>query len=461
MNQNHCDPAELTNFGLRIKPQSRNSFAWRSPKKFLRGLWLAGFFGLLALQSVFAGENVLATNSSAAVFNVEKATHAYLDQLTPAQKARSDAYFEGGYWLQLWEYLLSAGIALLLLQARWSAKLRDLAVRWTRFKWLQTAIYALFYILLTNALTFPLTLYADFFREHQYGMANQKFGGWFGDQLIGLVVSLIFGCPLIVVLMAVVRRLKNSWHIWGAVVALAFLILSVVLGPVFIAPLFNKYTLLSDPKVLTPILRLAHANGIATDKVYVMDASRQTTKISANVSGFLGTMRITLNDNLLNGCSLPEIEAVMAHEMGHYVMNHIYKMVLFLGVVIVIGFALLRFALTRLIARAGPRWCISDIGDVAVLPLAALLLSTYFFLLTPVMNTVIRTQEMEADMFGLNAARQPDGFAQAALKLSEYRKMEPTPFEEWFFYDHPSGATRIRTAMRWKAENLGAPDAKQ
>jgi STE24 endopeptidase len=212
--------------------------------------------------------------------------------------------------------------------------------------------------------------------------------------------------------------------------------------------------------VLTPILRLAHANGIATDKVYVMDASRQTTKISANVSGFLGTMRITLNDNLINRCSLPEIEAVMAHEMGHYVMNHIYKMVLFLGVIIVVGFVLLRFALTRLIVRAGPRWGISDIGDVAILPLAALLLSTYFFVLTPVMNTFIRTQEMEADMFGLNAARQPDGFAQAALKLSQYRKMEPTPFEEWFFYDHPSGATRIHTAMRWKAENLGTPDTK-
>jgi len=81
-------------------------------------------------------------------------------------------------------------------------------------------------------------------------------------------------------------------------------------------------------------------------------------------------------------------------------------------------------------------------------------------LLTPVLNTFIRTQEIEADMFGLNAARQPDGFAQAALKLSEYRKMEPTPVEEWFFYDHPSGATRIHTAMRWKAENLETRDAQ-
>lgn len=88
-----------------------------------------------------------------------------------------------------------------------------------------------------------------------------------------------------------------------------------------------------------------------------------------------------------------------------------------------------------------------------------LLFSTYLFVLTPVLNTFVRTQEMEADLFGLNAARRPDGFAQAALKLADYRKMETTPFEEWFFYDHPSGATRIRTVMRWKAESLGVQDA--
>ena len=435
-----------------MKPQSWKSFGL--------GFWCASLVWLMTFHGAFGADNPPAATNSRPAFNVEAATRDYLNQLTPAQKARSDSYFEGGYWLQLWQYLWGAGIALLLLQTRLSAKIRDLAVRLTRFKPLQTAIYALVYILLTSVLAFPLTVYSDFFREHQYGMATQGFGAWFEDQLKGLLVTVIFGCPLIVALMGIVRRLRNSWHLWGAAVALAFVVLGIVIGPVFIAPMFNKYTLLSEPKILNPILRLAHANGIATDKVYEMDASRQTTRVSANVSGFLGTMRITLNDNLINRSSLPEIEAVMAHEMGHYVLNHIYKMVLFLGVVIVIGFTFLRFTTEWFIARCGPRWGISDIGDVAVLPLAMLMLSTYFFLLTPVMNTAVRTQEIEADLFGLNAARQPDGFAQAALKLSEYRKMEPTPFEEWFFYDHPSGATRIRTAMRWKAQNLGTPDAQ-
>jgi STE24 endopeptidase len=415
----------------------------------------------LALNSAFGSESPPVSTNSQAAFNIEAATRAYLDQMSPEQKARSNAYFEGGYWIQLWEFLWTAGIALLLLQSRWSAKLRDLAVRLTRFKPLQTGIYAAVYIIITAVLSFPLSYYADYVREHHYGLATQGFRGWFGEQLIGLAVSVVILPVVVVSLMGVVRRFRNSWHIWGSAVAIAFAILGIVIGPVFIAPLFNKYTLLSDPKVLEPILRMAHANGIETDKVYEMNASKQSTRVSANVSGLFGTMRITLNDNLLRRCTLPEIEAVMAHEMGHYVMNHIYKMALFLAVVIVVGFGFLRFSLDWLLVRVGPLWGISDVGDVAVLPLAMLLFTTYIFLLTPIMNSYIRTQEMEADMFGLNAARQPDGEALVDLKLGEYRKMEPGPVEEWFFFDHPSGATRIRTAMRWKAENLGTQSPAQ
>ncbi len=207
--------------------------------------------------------------------------------------------------------------------------------------------------------------------------------------------------------------------------------------------------------MVEPILRLARANGIPADKVYEMDASKQTKRVSANVSGFLGTTRITLNDNLIHRCSVAEIEAVMGHEMGHYVLNHVFKMILFLAIVIGAGFAFLRWETLRLLARYGERWGISGIGDVAVIPLVVFLFSAYLFVLTPFLNSYIRSQEMEADMFGLNAARQPDGAAEAALKLGEYRKMEPGPIEEWIFFDHPSGATRIRTAMRWKAEQVG------
>lgn len=387
-------------------------------------------------------------------FNVEKEVRAYLGRTPPDKKAKSDAYFEGGYWLQLWGFVYGAAIAALLLQGRLSARMRDLAQRFTRFKPVQTAAYAVQYLVVTAILSFPLTVYSDFFREHRYGLSNQDFGGWLGDWGKGLMVTLILGSVAMVVLFGIARRLQRTWHIWGALFTIGFLVFTVVIGPVYIAPLFNKYTVLNDAKVVDPILRLARANGIAADKVYEMDASKQTKRVSANVSGFLGTMRITLNDNLLNRCSLAEIEAVMGHEMGHYVMNHVLKMMLFFGIVIAVGFVLLRWSTERLLTRHGTRWGISGIGDVAVTPLVLFLFSAYLFVLTPFTNSYIRMQEAEADMFGLNAARQPDGMAEAALKLGEYRKMEPGPVEEWIFFDHPSGATRIRTAMRWKAQNL-------
>jgi len=226
--------------------------------------------------------------------------------------------------------------------------------------------------------------------------------------------------------------------------------------PVFIAPLFNQYTKLTDPAVRDPILSLARANGIPATEVYEVDASRQSTRISANVSGFLGTERITLNDNLLKRSTLPEIMSVMGHEMGHYVLNHVYKGLVFTLIVLVVFFAGLRLALDWSLARWGARWEIRGVTDPAVLPLAVLIISIFSFLYTPIGNTVTRTMEYEADMYGLNAARQPDAFATIALKLGEYRKLSPGPIEEMLLFDHPSGRTRIYSAMRWKAENLNA-----
>jgi STE24 endopeptidase len=238
------------------------------------------------------------------------------------------------------------------------------------------------------------------------------------------------------------------------VVTIVFLVLTAVIAPVYIAPLFNRYTKLDDPRIKGPILSMARANGIPAGEVYVMDASRQSTRVSANVSGFLGTERITLNDNLLKRCTLPEIESTMGHEMGHYVLNHVYKAVLFFGVLIVLGFAFLRWGVGRALTRWGGSWRVRGADDLAALPLFALLFAVYAFVLTPVTNTYIRAMEYEADIFGLNASGQPDGEALIALKLGDYRKLDPGPVEEFVFFDHPSGRARIHAAMRWKAEHL-------
>jgi STE24 endopeptidase len=397
--------------------------------------------------------------AAAPAFDIAAATDGYLAQVPPAKKAQSDAYFEGGYWMILWDFLYGAAISLVLLFTGLSVRMRSLAERITRFRPLQAFAYAVQYLVLTALLGFPLTVYEGFYREHQYGLATQTFAPWLGDQLKGLGVSLLLGGLAITLLFGIVRRLPRTWHIWGAIAALALLAVQVMIFPVFIAPLFNKYTKLTDPAVRDPILSLARANGIPATEVYQVDASRQSTRISANVSGFLGTERITLNDNLLKRCSRPEIMAVMGHEMGHYVMNHMYKILLTYLIVLTVFFTGLRWSLDWSLARWGTRWGIRGISDFAVLPLAALIISIFAFLYTPIGNTVTRTMEYEADIFGLNAARQPDGFAEVTLKLGEYRKLNPGPVEEMIFFDHPSGHTRIYSAMRWKAENLSSAAA--
>jgi len=394
-------------------------------------------------------------------FDAVAATNAYMAQIPADKTARSNAYFEGGYWLILWDFLYGAIVALILLNLRWSAKMRDLSERVTRFKPVHTFVYWLQYLVLTSVLIFPLTVYEGYFREHKYGLATQTFGPWLGDQLKALGVGLVLGGLLVVVLFGIVRRLPRTWWIWGSVVTILFTIFGVLIAPVYIVPIFNKVTRLDDPKVVDPILSMARANGIPAKDVYTMDASRQSTRMSANVSGFANTMRITLNDNLLRRGSPEEIQAVMGHEMGHYVMNHIYKFIMFNAIETVLFFALLYWGLGWSLQRWGEKWQIRSVGDTAVVPLVVLLALAYGFVTTPIDNTMIRTQEKEADMFGLNAARQPDGFAQAAIHLGEYRKMNPAPIEEFIFFDHPSGRNRIYAAMRWKAENLKLFTAQQ
>ncbi len=402
-----------------------------------------------------AAAAVPAANAAATKpFDINAAVEAYLAKMPPARRARSNAYFEGGYWLLLWDFLVSVFVMWLLLRLRWSAGMRNLAERVTRFRPLQTAIYWIQFIIVMSVLTFPMTAYEGYFREHKYDLLNQNFGAWMGDQLKGLGVAVVLGAILVVPLFGLVRRLGKNWWVWGAVLAVVFFAFLSLIEPVYIAPLFNKYKTLENPSIRDPILSMARANGIPATNVYEFDASEQSNRVSANVGGFANTLRISLNDNLLKRCTLPEIETTMGHEMGHYVLNHEYKGLIMIGVVIVIGFAFLDWGIRFALARWGEGWGVREITDVAVLPLAVIVFSLFFFVMTPVTNTITRTMEFEADMYGLNAARQPDGEANVDMLLGEYRKLDPGPVEEFIFFDHPSGRTRITAAMRWKAENL-------
>jgi STE24 endopeptidase len=391
-------------------------------------------------------------------FDADAATAAYMATLSPAAVARSNAYFEGGYWLLLWDCLVALLLAWLLLRTRLSVRMRELAQRRTHRPNLQSALYAIQYLIVATVLTLPWSAYEGYFREHQYGMSRQNLWDWLGDQGKSLLLLLIFGTAVIVAVYALMRRAHRRWWLWSALVVTTVLGLADTLAPAYLEPVFNHFYALPDGALKQRLLSLARANAIPAGQIYEFDASKRTTKMSAHVSGLFGTAQVSLNDNLIQRASPEEIVAVMGHEMGHYVMNHAIEGLVYFGILIMAGFALLSWSSGQLLARYGPRLGFNALEDPAGLPLLVGLLTLYLSLLAPLTNGITRSMEAQADAFGLNAARQPDGFAQSALHLSEYRKMHPGPIEELVFFDHPSGWNRIHRAMVWKAENQGAPD---
>lgn len=417
------------------------------------------FFAMLLMATLFALDStVVAVDSATTVaaapaFNIDSATQHYLNMLSPEAKAKSDSYFEGGYWLQIWNLLYGFAVAFIFLRVGLSKRLKNIATK-VKSKNLQNLIYAALYILLVWALTFPFSVYQDYFREHAYGLSNLTFGAWMIENIKGIGIGLLFGAPLIMALYIALRKAGKSWWIWGASGSILFIMFVSFIAPVFLAPIFNDYKPLTEGKLKEEILSMARANCIPATNVYMFDASKQSKRVSANVSGFASTTRISLNDNLLNRCTPEEVKAVMGHEMGHYVLNHVYKGLIEFGVFIFLVFAMVNWLLNKVLSKWGSTLGIETISDIAGLPLLAVIISMVTFVATPVTNTMIRTQEMEADQFGLNAAHEPDAEAHVDIMLSEYRKLNPGKWEEIFFFDHPSGRVRVETAMKWKAEHL-------
>lgn len=386
-------------------------------------------------------------------FDVERATEAYLDLLSPEQRAQSDAYFEGGYWLQLWQLLYGLGTSALLLATGLSRRMRDRARRFSARPWLSTALYAAMFLLVTQAISLPLSIYTDYVREHAYGLSTQTFGAWLGDLAKGSAIALVVMPWVIAGLYALLRRAGERWWLYAGMASFVLILFVSMIAPVFVAPLFNDYKPLPAGEVRDTILSLARANRIPTEHVEWFDASRQTTRVSANVSGFAGTTRVNLNDNLLKKTSLPEIKAVMGHEMGHYVLNHALRLPVYFSLLITFGLWFVHATFDRAQRRWGQRFGVEGRGDPAGLPLISALMSVFFFVATPVSNSIVRQAEAEADAYGLNAAGEPHGFATAAMRLSTYRKIHPGKWEEVIFYDHPSGYDRVRRSMEWLKEH--------
>jgi STE24 endopeptidase len=421
----------------------------------MRGILLAA---ALFSAAVVVGGQTPVTRVGAA----PKASSAAPEGQAPAPAAavtvdqsRQKAYSHGRYALHFLGDFWGIGILLAFLTTGLSAKLRDRARAVTRRRAGVVFLYVVLFTVATSLIDLPLDLYAGYFREKRFGFANQTLAQWMGDWGKGLGLGIVFGGLFAVAVYAVIRKFPRGYWVGISAVAILFVVFSLAVAPVFIAPLFNKFTPLPAGPLKTKLLELAHSQGIPAKDVYEVDASRQSGHTNAYVAGLLGTQRIVIYDTILKTDTPEEILTVMGHEMGHYVLDHIWKGIAFFSVLILAGAWLVKTLFERLANRHGDRWGFHEVSDVAGLPLILLILSVFSFLLTPAVNAFSRRQEHQADAFGLEVTRDPDAMASAfrkfnAIDLSEY---DPPRFIEFWLYTHPSLQHRIEFCQRWKREH--------
>ena len=398
--------------------------------------------------------NQLPILDTAPSFDPVAAAAQWLARDKPEAREAADAYASSGHLLRMVDLVYGLGVAALLLWLQISARIRDWAEERTHSRTYQAMLYGVISVTAVTLMSLPLALYQGYFREQAYGFSSQSFLQWAGDFFLLFTVMLVAAVIFVPLLYAVIRAAREAWWIFGAGLAMAGLVITLAIYPVAIAPLFNHAAPLPDTPLKQQILSMARANGVPADAFQLTDASQQSTRISASVSGFLGTTRISLSDNLLRQGTPDEVLAMVGHEMGHYVMGHTTRLVLLFGLVILAGFGFAAFVFGPATGLFGGNWQVRRPDDVAGLPLLVALMSVFLFVTTPVTNAMIRATESEADIFGVNAVRKPDAFASLALKLSADSRLDPGGLEEAVFFDHPSARETIAMMMQWKAEHV-------
>lgn len=394
-------------------------------------------------------------------FDPAAATAKWLATLSPQETARAVAYTQGSHWLILWSFLVSALVAWIIVRTGLLVAVRSRIERRRRRPILASFVVAAVYSTLSWALTLPWAIYQGWWREKQYGLTSQAFGGWLGEAVIGAAISVVATALLLVAIYALIRRARRFWWAWAAGVTAAFIVIGLVLAPLLIEPIFNTYTPAPDGPVRDAVVTLAKQTGTPSDKIFIYDGSRQSDRYTANVSGLFGTARVAMSDTMFKqGADLAEVRGVVGHEMGHYVRAHILWTVGILVVLSVLAFWLTDrlYPVAHRLLRADR---VGDISDPAGLPVLALVLAFLGVLGTPVFATMTRTMEEDADHFSLVHANEPDGLSKALIKTAEYRAPSPSAIEEFLFYDHPSVENRIRRAMEWKATHPPRDGAEQ
>jgi STE24 endopeptidase len=290
----------------------------------------------------------------------------------------------------------------------------------------------------------PMEWWAQFKLEGRFGFNRSSLGLWVADRFKGWIIGLLIGFPLLWLLLKLVEWLGAAWWLWGFGIFAVFQMVMIVVYPAFIMPLFNKFTPLEEGALRERLLGLAHRTKFRAASIQVMDGSRRSAHSNAFFTGFGGFRRIVLFDTLIEQLSEPELEAVLAHEIGHYKKRHIIRMLALSFFMVLAGF----FVIDRL---AASDWFLSGFGFAessmaAVFLLVALLGGTVTFWLSPIFNLLSRKHEYEADAYAVDVTESRDAMIGALRGLVEKNlaNLTPHPLYSRFYYSHPTFAERSK-----------------
>jgi STE24 endopeptidase len=381
-------------------------------------------------------------------FDVQAATDNYINALGPEALAKAAAYTSGSHWTMLWGFLISTAVAWLVIKLQVLDKIEGKLSH--RSLWFRSFAISAAYLVLSSLLVLPWTLYADWWRELAYGKTNQPLSDFLSQGFVMLIISSLFGGLFLSGIYFCIRRLGTYWWAWSGGVAAVAVTSMMLIGPIWIEPLFNKYTPLPQGEVREALEVLAKQANIQPDRIFVYDGSRQSNRFTANVSGLGSSARIAISDVALTSASLDEVKAVTGHEIGHYVSDHIWNLIGTAVLMSMIFFYLSNAMFMKVANLMGAKASIAEPRGVAVLLVCISFLS---LLAQPVTNYVIRKGETEADQYSYKAVNLPDAMASALVKTAEYRDPRPHPLQELIFYTHPSVEKRVKAAMEWKAQH--------
>jgi STE24 endopeptidase len=377
----------------------------------------------------------------------------------PEPSEQAMRYYRSGNVLWFVEQAWSIAVLVLLLATGLSASLRNAARRVGRNWFFTIVVYFALFTVVTTIADLPLSYYTEFVREHAYGLSNQTFGKWFGDTLKSLAVACVVGALVMWVPYLLLRKSPRRWWLYTAIALVPFIVVANLVAPIWIAPLFNKFEPMQDKALEQKILSLAARAGIEGSRVYQVNKSVDTKTLNAYVAGLFGTKRIVLWDTTLNRMTDRELLFVMGHEMGHYVLHHVWQAIAFSIVILTASLYVAYRAADAVIARYGGRWGFTSLADVASLPLLLLLMSAFGLVVMPLQLAFTRHMEHESDRFGLEITQTNHSAGTAFVKLQQDALANPRPgvLYKIFRESHPPLGERIDFANEYHPWTTGQP----